>query len=126
MDKKLNLVLDTMSVVNKIDNMAYKFLNDRLYENMASPLKTKIEDLCFHLLFDNDYDSLDNKFATPGMSDLEKRGRVVIWDKGYPLETINECLLNCNNENMATVKKKLKKQVKLVKKALKEHKKINN
>lgn len=124
-DKKIRKIIEITESFNKIDNKLFEFLNERIYEKMVGPVVMKIEDLLFLSLFDEDYIEIHEGFATPGMTDNEKDNKVILWDHkngGYPPEKLSDLFKNQNNLKKEDLFKKIKTQIKLIKKAQKKRK----
>lgn len=122
-DKKLAKILSIMKGVNNLDNKLFELLNESLYEKMVSPLIMKIEDLLFLSLFDQDYWEIHEGFATPGMSEVEKTNKVILWDHengGYPPEKLLDLFRNQKDMSQEDLIAKIKTQINLIKTAQKD------
>lgn len=127
-NKKIKSVISFCNGYSKADQLMYNTLNEKIYYNTFSDLSLKFEDLVYITLFGVNYDYIHESFATPGMSENEKIGKIVLWDDkggGYPPEKLSEYLLNLNNyKHDPKIEDKIKYQIKLINKGLKKLKKI--
>lgn len=120
-DSKLMSILQKVSNIQKSTQSLSTILSEELYEQYLSPIVISTEDLLFYTLFGYDYFTLHDMFSTPG--DI-KKNKVILWDKqkgGYPPERLLD-LTASNSLNF----KEIKRQIILIKKALKEHQKNRN
>lgn len=122
MKNKIKKVLKFLDPMNSLDDFLFNNLNESFYYKHISDVKQQVEDLAFFAIFGQDYDTVFQSFYAPGDRNKDNT-RPVIWDNGFPPETIYNLLFNAKDMNIDLKIKKIKKQVKIMKKAKKEFKK---
>ena len=126
MENKIDKIIDTMTFLSKLDKNAYEYLNYKIYDKLISPLVTKVSDLSFLLLVNYTHEELNQMFTTPGVSENEKRNKVVLWDEkkgGFPPEQLDSILLNLHEYKKENAKKEIKYYIDQIEKGLSRLKK---